>query len=59
MITTQGTVFVLEHAATSAAAAGVPAHIINMLGRWESEAYQLYIRTPRETLASISPILAN
>lgn len=41
-------------AATTAAAAGVPAHTIKMLGRWESEAYQLYIRTPRESLASLS-----
>ena len=46
-------------AATSAAMAGIPAHVIKMLGRWESEAYQLYIRTPRETLASISRTLAN
>ena len=45
-------------AATSAAAAGVPAHIIKMLGRWSSEAYLLYVRTPRESLASISALLA-
>ena len=45
-------------AATAAAAAGVPAHIIKMLGRWSSEAYLLYVRTPRETLASISRQLA-
>ena len=31
-------------AATSAAAAGVPDHLIKMLGRWQSEAY---VRTPR------------
>ena len=30
-------------AATSAAAAGVPDHLIKILGRWQSEAYQLYI----------------
>lgn len=41
-------------AATAAAMAGVPADTIKMLGRWESDAYRLYIRTPRETLASIS-----
>lgn len=41
-------------AATSAATAGVPAYLIKMLGRWSSEAYQLYIRTPRETLSGIS-----
>ena len=40
-------------AATSAAAAGVSTYIIKMLGRWNSEAYQLYIRTPRESLAAV------
>ena len=45
-------------AATSAAAAGVPDHVIKLLGRWNSEAYSLYIRTPRESLASISSRLA-
>ena len=45
-------------AATAAAAAGVPAHIIKMLGRWSSQAYLLYVRTPRETLAAISQQLA-
>ena len=41
-------------AATAAAAAGVPTHVIKILGCWSSEAYFLYIRTPRETLAAIS-----
>lgn len=45
-------------AASSAAAAGVPAYFIKMLGRWESEAYHLYIRTPRASLASISQLIA-
>ena len=45
-------------AASAAAAAGVPAYFIKMLGRWESEAYHLYIRTPRESLASISQLIA-
>ena len=45
-------------AATAAAAAGVPAHVIKMLGRWESSAYQIYIRTPRESLASVSQLIA-
>ena len=45
-------------AATAAAAAGVPAHFIKMLGRWQSEAYHAYIRTPRESLASVSQLLA-
>ena len=45
-------------AATAAAAAGVPAHFIKMLGRWQSEAYHSYIRTPRESLASVSQFLS-
>ena len=44
--------------ATAAAAAGVPAHFIKMLGRWESNAYQVYLRTPRESLASVSQLIA-
>ena len=44
-------------AATSAARARVPAFLIKLLGRWESEAYQLYVRTPRETLATISSMI--
>ena len=45
-------------AATSAGKAGVPTHIIKMMGRWESDAYTLYIRTPRESLANISSCIA-
>lgn len=45
-------------AATSAAAAGVPSHLIKALGRWNSEAYMLYIHTPQSTLASVSAVLA-
>lgn len=45
-------------AATTAAAAGVPDHLIKMLGRWESSAYLLYIQAPRESLAAISTQLA-
>lgn len=45
-------------AASSAAAAGVPAYFIKMLGRWESEAYHLYIKTPCASLASVSQLLA-
>ena len=33
-------------AATAAAAAGVPAHMIKMMGRWSSDAYTLYISNP-------------
>ena len=46
-------------AATTAAKAGITDATIKMLGRWESEAYQRYIRTPRESLAVISRQLAS
>ena len=45
-------------AATVAARNGVPDHLIQALGRWTSNAYQLYIRTPSEALASLSNRLA-
>ena len=41
-------------AATTAALKGVEDSVIKMLGRWESSAYQRYLRTPREALAAIS-----
>ena len=44
-------------AATAAAAAGIPDHTIKMLEHWQSEAYHLYIRTARETLAGYSRFL--
>jgi hypothetical protein len=46
-------------AATTAALAGLSDATIKMLGRWESAAYQQYIRTPRESLAAMSRQLAN
>ena len=45
-------------AATVAARNGVPDHLIQALGRWTSNAYQLYIRTPSESLAGLSSSLA-
>ena len=41
-------------AATTAACRGVQ----ETMGRWESVAYQLYVRTPRKQLAAISSTLA-
>lgn len=41
-------------AATVAARNGVPDHLIQALGRWSSNAYQLYIRTPADSLAKLS-----
>ena len=46
-------------AATTAALVGLPVHMIKTLGRWKSEAYQLYIRTPPHTLAAVSGRLAD
>ena len=45
-------------AATVAARNGIPDHLIQALGRWTSNAYQLYIRTPSEALAGFSGQLA-
>ena len=46
-------------AATTAAKAGIEDSQIRTLGRWSSAAFLSYIRTPRETLAGISQVLAN
>lgn len=45
-------------AATTAAEQGVSDTMIKTLGRWKSDAYQLYVKTPRDHLARISHILA-
>ena len=45
-------------ASTVAASNGIPDHLIQALGRWTSNAYQLYIHTPSEALAGISGQLA-
>lgn len=45
-------------AATTAATAGFPDSLIKVLGRWESAAYQLYIRLPSEELKGVSAALA-
>lgn len=45
-------------AATVAVRNGIPDHVIQKLGRWTSNANQMYIRTPSETLANFSPVLA-
>ena len=45
-------------AATTAAAMKVEESIIKTLGRWESAAYLLYVRIPREELEGISSILS-
>ena len=45
-------------AATTAAAVGIPDSTIQTLGRWQSAAFLLYIRTPKERLAALSASLA-
>ena len=46
-------------AATTASARGLSESTIQMLGRWQSSAYQLYIRTPRDALAGFSAVVGN
>lgn len=41
-------------AATTAALAGIPDHLIKTMGRWLSNAYQLYIRTPPAILDQVA-----
>ena len=41
-------------AATTAAALGVEDSLIKTLGRWQSSAYLLHVRVPRERLALLS-----
>ena len=45
-------------AATTAARMGVSDSLIKTLGKWKSSAFMLYIRTPWERLAEVSPTLA-
>ena len=44
--------------AMAAAQAGIEDSRIEMLGRWHSDAFQAYVRTPRDQLASITTVLA-
>ena len=46
-------------AATTASAAGMPDSLIKSMGRWSSDAYHAYIRTPIQTLDSVANTLAN
>ena len=45
-------------AATTAAAANIPPWLIKTLGRWRSDCYELYIRTPRTIIQSVPKKLA-
>ena len=46
-------------AATVAARMGVPDHLIQAVGRWNSDAYKLYIRTPAKALAQVTSLLSH
>ena len=41
-------------AATTAASVGIEDSLIKTLGRWESNAYQIYVKVPRDNLAAVS-----
>ena len=44
-------------AATTAAERGIQDSLIRTMGRWESSAYLLYIRTPRDAICSVAKTL--
>lgn len=46
-------------ATTSAAAANIPDHLIKLLGRWSSDCYQRYIRTPPAVLSYALNVIAD
>ena len=46
-------------AATMAATVGIPDHLIKTMGRWLSDAYQLYIHTPSIILDGVAARLLN
>ena len=46
-------------AATTAAAAGLEDSMIKTLGRWQSSAYQTYVKIPRDSLAAVSKGLSH
>ena len=46
-------------AATTAAAANLPPWLIKTLGRWRSDCYELYIKTPRSIIDSVPKKLAS
>lgn len=46
-------------AATSAAKAGIPDHLIQLLGRWKSDAYKQYIRTPPDMITGAAKAMAS
>ena len=47
-----------NRAATTAIKQGIGDAQVQMLGRWKSDVYRTYIKTPREQLAQVSKVLA-
>ena len=45
-------------AATTAAAAGLPAWLIKILGRWRSDSYERYIHLPKTTILQVPTTMA-
>ena len=45
--------------ATSAVSAGIPTWLIKVLGRWSSDCYDLYIKTPQSTFLTVPKLLAS
>jgi hypothetical protein len=45
-------------AATAAAGSGLPTWLIQAAGRWRSDAYKLYIRTPKKKLLAVAPTIS-
>ena len=43
-------------AAKIAASCGLPDHLIKILGRWSSDAYQIYIRNPVSTIVGVAAL---
>ena len=41
-------------AATTATQCSIPDHLIKTMGRWSSDAYQLYVRTPADSVLEVS-----
>ena len=46
-------------AATTTAQQGIQDILFNSLGRWESSAHTLYVKTPCETLCSVTGVLVS
>ena len=46
-------------AATSAASAGIPSWLIKVLGRWSSDCYERYIKTPKSSILAVPKLLVS